>query len=191
MPSGASGSRLGTYAPTWARAVPKRGSGRLDWAEQAAAWFSLVPLPSARPFRSEGRREDLMTDAIQTDAVGGQSVQLAVSNAMVRLYKEQFGRGPTRAKTNFAGSDVLITTLQDSMTPVERNLVALGEHQRLRDIRMLSQYAAEDESRGTVERLTGRKVWAFVSGIDSRQDVSIEVFYLVPLERDGASADGA
>jgi uncharacterized protein YbcI len=123
-----------------------------------------------------------MTDAIHADAIEGQSVSLAVSNAMVKLYKVQFGRGPTKAKTNFAGPDVLITTLQNSMTPAERNLVAMGEYQRLRDTRMFFQYATENEFRETVERLTGRKVWAFVSGIDTMQDVSCEVFYLQPLD---------
>lgn len=123
-----------------------------------------------------------MTDAIHADAVEGQSVQLAVSNAMVKLYKQQFGRGPTKARTHFAGPDVLIATLQDSMTPAERNLVAMGEHHRLRDTRMFFQYATENSFRDAVEQLTGREVWAFVSGIDTRHDVSSEVFYLKPLD---------
>jgi uncharacterized protein YbcI len=119
-----------------------------------------------------------MPDALHADAPEGQSVQMAVSNALVRLYKEQFGRGPTRARTGFAGPDVLVTTLQDSMTPAERNLVAMGEHARLRDTRMFFQYATETDFREVVEAITGRKVWAFVSGIDTRNDVSTEVFYL-------------
>jgi uncharacterized protein YbcI len=124
--------------------------------------------------------EDFMADALHADALEGQSIPLAVSNAMVRLYKEQFGRGPTQARTAFAGPDLLVTTLQDSMTPAERNLVALGEHQRLRDTRMFFQYATEKEFRDSVEEITGRKVWAFVSGIDTREDVSTELFYLEP-----------
>jgi uncharacterized protein YbcI len=125
----------------------------------------------------------MATDAQQADHHEGQSVTLAISNAMVRLYKEQFGRGPTRSRTNFAGPDTLICTLQDSLTPAERNLVALGEHQRLRDVRMFFQYASEQQFRGAVEQITGRKVWAFVSGIDAAQDVAVEVFYLE--SRDG------
>jgi uncharacterized protein YbcI len=125
----------------------------------------------------------MATDAQQADHHDGQSVTLAISNAMVRLYKEQFGRGPTRSRTNFAGPDTLICTLQDSLTPAERNLVALGEHQRLRDVRMFFQYASEQQFRGAVEQITGRKVWAFVSGIDAAQDVAVEVFYLE--SRDG------
>jgi uncharacterized protein YbcI len=121
-----------------------------------------------------------MTDAPQADVGGGQSVQLAVSNAMVRLYKEQFGRGPTKARTHFAGPDTLVSTLQNSLTPAERNLVRLGEHQRLRDVRMFFQHASANEFRSTVEEITGRKVWAFVSGLDTERDVSTEVFYLEP-----------
>lgn len=103
-----------------------------------------------------------------------------LSNAMVRIYKEQFGRGPTKTRTNYAGPDIVITTLESSLTPAERRLVEMGEHQRLRDTRMFFQYATEPEFRETVERITGRKVRAFVSGIDTKQDVSIEVFYLEP-----------
>ncbi len=103
-----------------------------------------------------------------------------VSNAMVALYKSQFGRGPTMARTAWAGDDVLLCTLEDSMTPAERNLVRMGEQQRLRDTRMFFQYASEGEFRETVEQITGRRVRAFVSGIDADQDVSVELFYLEP-----------
>ncbi len=103
-----------------------------------------------------------------------------LSNAMVRIYKEQFGRGPTRTRTNLAGPDIVITTLEDSLTPAERRMAEMGEHQRLRDIRMFFQHASEREFIETVEGITGRKVRAFVSGIDTEQDISSEVFYLEP-----------
>ncbi|HWC08018.1 MAG TPA: DUF2294 domain-containing protein [Solirubrobacterales bacterium] len=102
----------------------------------------------------------------------------AISREMVRLYKKQFGRGPTKARTEFAGPDCLICTLEDSLTPAERALVQMGEHQRLRDVRMFFQHASENEFRGVIEKLTDRKVRAFVSGIDTVEDVSSEVFYL-------------
>jgi uncharacterized protein YbcI len=104
-----------------------------------------------------------------------------LSNAMVALYKSQFGRGPTRTRSNYAGPDILITTLEDSLTPAERNMVAMGENQRLRDTRMFFQHASVDEFVGAVERITGRTVRGFVSGIDVEQDISSEVFYLEPL----------
>lgn len=111
---------------------------------------------------------------------GGQPVLLAISNEMVRLYKDHFGRGPTKARTDWAGPDVVLCTLRESFTPAERNLAAMGEHQRLRDTRMFLQYAIEKEFVEVVERLVGRAVTAFVSGVDTRNDLCIEVFYLEP-----------
>ena len=108
---------------------------------------------------------------------------LEVSNAMVRLYKEQFGRGPTKARSAFAGPDTLLCTLEETFTPAERNLAAMGEEQRLRDTRIYFQYASETEFRETVEQITGRKVRGFVSGIDVRQDIASELFYLEPQAR--------
>ena len=112
--------------------------------------------------------------------VEGTSLLQDVSNEMVRLYKEQFGRGPTRARSEWAGRDALVCTLEDSMTPAERNLVAMGEQQRLRDTRMFFQYSTEGRFVEIVERLTDRKVRAFVSGIDADKDVSAELFYFEP-----------
>lgn len=101
-----------------------------------------------------------------------------LTNAMVRLYKELFGRGPTKARTDYAGPDTLVATIQDSLTPAERNMIEMDEHKRVREIRMFFQHASEAEFKGTVEQITGRKVWAFVSGMDTHEDVATEVFYL-------------
>ena len=105
-----------------------------------------------------------------------------VSNAMVRLYKELFGRGPTKVRTSFAGPDTLICTLENSLTPAEKRMADLGEHQRLRDTRAFFQHVSERDFRETIEKLTGRDVRAFVSGIDTEKDVSSEVFYLEPVD---------
>ena len=105
-----------------------------------------------------------------------------ISNAKVGIYKNYFGRGPTQARTHWAGEDTVVVLLEDTLTRAERNMVKMGEHQRLRDIRMFFQHASEDEFRGVIEEITGRKVRAFVSGIDTVQDVSSEVFYLEPVD---------
>jgi uncharacterized protein YbcI len=107
-----------------------------------------------------------------------------ITNAMVQIYKELFGRGPTKARTNYAGPDTLIATIRDSLTPAEQAMLDLGEHQRVREIRMFFQHASESDFKETVERITGRKVWAFVSGTDTERDVSAEVFYLEPVTPD-------
>jgi uncharacterized protein YbcI len=106
------------------------------------------------------------------------SVRAELSREMVRIYKDVFGRGPTKARTDFAGPDTVLCTLENSMTPAERSLAEMGEHQRLRDTRLYFQHATEGEFRDVVERILGRKVRAFISGMDTEQDLASEVFYL-------------
>jgi uncharacterized protein YbcI len=128
------------------------------------------------------------TEIERGDGQGRLSVLAAISDEMVRLYKEQFGRGPTRVRTYWCGDDLLTTVLEDTLTPAERNLAALGEHQRLRDTRMFFQYATVREFCEPVERLTGRTVRAFISGIDTAVDgLSIETFVLHPEGSDASS----
>jgi uncharacterized protein YbcI len=113
---------------------------------------------------------------------------LEISNAMVKLYKEQFGRGPTKVRTHWCGSDVIVVTLEDTLTPAERNLVKMGEHQRLRDLRLFFQYATVRGFCEPVEAITGRKVRAFFSGIDTHVDgMAIECFALYPEGEAGPS----
>jgi len=97
---------------------------------------------------------------------------------MVRLYKSQFGRGPTRARTDFAGRDLIICTLEESLTPAEKRMAEMGDHQRLRDLRLYFQHATEDQFRQIIERVLERKVRAFISGMDTDKDVAAELFYL-------------
>ena len=101
---------------------------------------------------------------------------------MVRLYKELFGRGPTRARSDWCGRDLLVCTLEESLTPTEKNLRALGEDQRLRDIRMLFQYAAARQFIEPVEEITGRRVRSFISGVDTEKDIAVETFIFHPEE---------
>jgi len=107
-----------------------------------------------------------------------ESVRAEISREMVRLYKELFGRGPTKARTEFAGPDIVICSLENTFTPAERSLAEMGEHQRLRDTRMYFQYATSEKFREIIERVTGRRVRAFISGLDPEADLCAEIFYL-------------
>lgn len=116
------------------------------------------------------------------------STALAISDEMVRLFKHQFGRGPTKARTQWCGDDVIVCVLEDTLSPAERNLVTMGEHERLRETRMVFQYASVGEFCEPVERLTGRRVRAYVSGVDTLvQGLSTEVFVLHPEGSDAPS----
>ncbi len=115
-------------------------------------------------------------------------VLLAISNAMVRLHKEQFGRGPATVYTRWAGDDVLVTVLEKTLTPAEQNMVKMGEHQRLRDTRMFFQHATVREFCEPVEQITGRKIRSFLSAMDTETDgLSTEIFILHPAGYDGPS----
>jgi uncharacterized protein YbcI len=127
-------------------------------------------------------------DHIEDRSDGRFGVLAAISNEMVRLYKDQFGRGPNRVRTYWCGDDILTTVLEDTLTLAERNLAKMGEHQRLRDTRMFFQYATVREFCEPVERLTGRTVKSFLSSIDTEVDgLSIETFILHPPGSDAPS----
>jgi uncharacterized protein YbcI len=116
------------------------------------------------------------------------SILMEVSNAMVRLYKDQFGRGPTKARSYWAGPDAIACFLEDTLTPAERTLARMGQHQRLRDARLYFQYATIPEFCEPVERATGRKVRSFHSSIDTKIDgLAIETFIFYPEGQDGPS----
>ena len=105
-----------------------------------------------------------------------------VSNAMVSLHKEHFGRGPTKARSNFAGPDGLMCVLEDALLPAERKMVELGEGDHVRDTRQRFQGATAEEFVKTVEGIVHRKVHAFASGLDAEQNVVFETFMFEPEE---------
>jgi len=122
-----------------------------------------------------------------SDGTNDHGTLSAISDEMVRIYKEQFGRGPTKTRTQWAGPDIVLVTLEETFTPAEQSLRKLGEHERLRDLRMLFQYTDTAVFCRPIERYTGRKVRAFVSGIDTEADVASEIFVLHPAGYDGPS----
>jgi len=116
----------------------------------------------------------------------GQATALqAVSNAMVRLHKEQFGRGPTNARSHFAGPDTLVCTLEAALLPAERAMVEMGEHQRVRDTRTFFQVATADRFVTEVEAIVERKVRGFASAVDPAVEIVWEIFAFEPVGRDG------
>jgi uncharacterized protein YbcI len=82
----------------------------------------------------------------------------AVSTAMVKLHKEQFGRGPTQARAHYAGPNALVCVLEDVLLPAERKLVELGDISRVRESRTSFQVATQREFIEAVEHIVSRKV---------------------------------
>src|SRR3954453_19134902 len=145
------------------------------------------PCQTFRPPRPCGPESPHMTERTLVESQDGGNLLMSLANEMVRLTKEQFGRGPTAARALWAGPDVLIVVLEETLTPAERSLVRMGEHERLRETRMYFQYASVRELCEPVERLTGRKVRAFTSAIDTHVDgLSVETFVLHPIDASDA-----
>jgi uncharacterized protein YbcI len=100
-----------------------------------------------------------------------------ISTAIVRLYREHFGKGPTKAKT-YALDDVVICVLRDGLTTVERTLFAQGRGDAVREMRSAFQDAVADRFTSAVEEATGHRVIAFMSQAHINPDLAIEVFFL-------------
>ena len=111
------------------------------------------------------------------------SVAADISNALVRLVREHFGKGPTQAKT-LLHDDVVVTVLRGGFTQAEKTLYRAGHADVVHESRRAMQDVLEREMRAVVERLTGRRVAAFMSANHHEPDASVEVFLL---GRDGAN----
>jgi len=119
----------------------------------------------------------------------GTSLLLGISNAMVKLHKEQFGRGPMKSRSYFAGPDALVCVLEDVLLPAERKMVEMGQQERVRESRTAFQVATAPEFVAAVEQLVYRKVRSFASSIDPDSNTVFENFFFAPrdTDRDGSS----
>jgi uncharacterized protein YbcI len=110
----------------------------------------------------------------------------SISNALVRLHKEYYGKGPTKTKT-FIVDDTVVCILRGGFTAVERTLVASGRDDAVREIRHAFQQAMAGPFTAVVEETLGRKVIAYLSQVHPDPEVSVEVFLLQP----GVPEEGA
>jgi uncharacterized protein YbcI len=111
---------------------------------------------------------------------GRGSVLTSVTNAMVALHKEQFGRGPVRARTAWADDATLVCTMHGAMLPAEVALTEMGHATQVQGSRVFFQSATRDKFIGAVEELTGRNVRAFSSAIDPAAETVWEIFEFHP-----------
>lgn len=104
----------------------------------------------------------------------------AIANAIVALFKEFYGKGPTAAKTYF-NDDWVFVVLDDGLTRNEETLVAHGEHELVRTVRLRFQEAMTDRMTGAVTQITGRRVLTYHSQLLLDPVHSVEMFLLEPL----------
>jgi len=106
-------------------------------------------------------------------------ILLDISNAIVRLHKDFYGKGPTKARTQIA-HDLVTVVLEGGFTQSEKTLHAHGHDREVAESRFAMQKSVEAELRAVVEGLTGRSIRSFMSAHDPGEGIQVEVFVLDP-----------
>lgn len=108
----------------------------------------------------------------------------AISAAMVKLYAEHYGHDRTTA-TTYINDNVVVCILEDILSVPEDEQIADGRSSAVIDGRVTFQDNTEDEFTSAIERLTQRKVTAFLSANQTAPGVASELFFLEPAAASG------
>ena len=101
----------------------------------------------------------------------------AISSAMVDLYSEFYGHERTTA-TTYINDNVVVCILEGILTKGESAQIADGQSPDVIDGRVAFQAKTQDEFTAAVERLTKRRVTAFLSANQTAPGVACELFFL-------------
>ena len=108
-------------------------------------------------------------------------VLTAISDGMVALLKEFYGRGPTRTKSYYE-DDLVVCVLRGGFSRVEQTLLDGGRGAAVIAQRMEFQEVMRERFHGVIEQATGRRVIGFMSGNQQHPDMMCEVFILAPTD---------
>jgi uncharacterized protein YbcI len=112
---------------------------------------------------------------------GGEGLTRAISTAMVTLYAEFYGHDRTTAST-YINDNVVVCILEDILSSSEQELVAAGGAGQVIDGRVAFQADRQDDFSAAVERLTLRRVVAFMSANQTSPGIACEMFFLEPVQ---------
>jgi uncharacterized protein YbcI len=107
----------------------------------------------------------------------GGELNAAVTREVIRIQNESHGRGPKKA-FSFHSGNLLITVLEEVLTPAERKLAGNGESDAVLNMRRLYQRSMAAEMKKSIEAVTGRRVTAFMSDNHIEPDMAVEIFIL-------------
>jgi uncharacterized protein YbcI len=107
---------------------------------------------------------------------GGQLLA-EITNRIVALMREHYGRGPIKAKT-YILDNLIVCVLSDGFTAIERTMMEGGEPERVLEMRRDFQRMMETRYSEMIQELTGRKVLAFLSQAHVDPDLTIEMFLI-------------
>jgi uncharacterized protein YbcI len=123
----------------------------------------------------------------QPAALGGGRLLAAISNGIVAMLREHYGRGPMKAKT-YLLDDIIVVVLRGSgFTALEKTIMDSGDGPRVVAMRENFQTMMAGRYKDLIEELTGRNVVAFLSQAHVDPDITMEIFFIDgPLEGFGA-----
>ncbi|HEX2071752.1 MAG TPA: DUF2294 domain-containing protein [Thermoleophilaceae bacterium] len=104
-------------------------------------------------------------------------VAAEITNGIVKLFSEYYGRGPVKAKT-FVFENYTMTVLEDTLTTSESTLVEAGREEIVREFRLSFQSEMCESFHAVVEHATGCKVVTYQSQIAFNPDACFEIFVL-------------
>lgn len=107
----------------------------------------------------------------------GGELNQAITSALVGIHNKYLGRGPKSALT-FYHDNVIVTLMCGVLTHAEKTLSETNRGEAVNQIRHLFQQTMNEDFKEAIERLTGGKVVAFISGNNLMPDVAAEVFVL-------------
>jgi uncharacterized protein YbcI len=110
----------------------------------------------------------------------GEPLLAAVSEAMVSMHERYHGRVPATAKSLMMGDDLLACVMGGVYTDVEKTLIELQRTTMVQETRSAFQEAMQQKFIDAVERLSGRRVLAFISKQHVGPDLEVELFVLAP-----------
>jgi uncharacterized protein YbcI len=108
-------------------------------------------------------------------------VLTAISDGLVALLKEFYGRGPTRVKSYYEG-DLVVCVLRGGFSRVEQTLLESGRGAAVIHQRMEFQEVMRERFEAVIEDATGQRVIGFMSGNQQEPDMMCEVFILAPTD---------
>jgi uncharacterized protein YbcI len=132
------------------------------------------------------QQSQLIAEELEGRGVGERGRILAdISNAIVRIHKQFYGKGPTKARSHL-NHDLLVVVLDGGYTRGEETLRAHGHDEQIVRTRLAMHGSVKAEFRAAIEQLVLRPVRSVMSASDPANDLQVEIFVLQPL---GAGAD--
>lgn len=126
----------------------------------------------------------------EPSAIGVGAVRNDLSTALVKLYRELFGRGPVKTATH-AFDTGYVTFLCDVLTPPERVLVLCGRADLVRETRMAVREAEREQLVAEIQRVTGHPELHDSFQFQPERNLAIEVFWIPTGSEDGAGNTSA